>query len=180
MDSGTLLTAAQLFCAAIEAQVTDPAVDVLAQLDLTGAQYAALRYIRLHRDPSGGGLAAGLGISNAAATKTIDRLEAKGLVCRKSDPDDRRAMRIELSPRGLEVADRVASSEQQRFAAIIGRMQPEALNTLRAGLESFLQAALQTPEDIDMICLRCGFDHRDDCPGSLLYRKYTGRPKTGV
>lgn len=180
MDTNMLLTVVQLFCAAIDAQVNEPALDMLAQLDLTGAQYAALRYIRLHRDPNGGGLAGGLGISNAAATKTIDRLEAKGLVLRKPNPDDRRAMRIELSSRGAEVADMVASSEMKRFAGIIDRLQTGELANLRDGLESFLQAALQTPEDIDAICLRCGTLHQEDCPGNLLYRKYAGRSKTGV
>ena len=46
------------------------------------------------------------GLSSGGVTKLIDRLEADGLVVRAlgTYPDDRRATRLELSPRGSQVA----------------------------------------------------------------------------
>ena len=38
-----------------------------------------------------------MGITNAAASQTVDRLVHMGLIMRTEDPDDRRAKRLELT-----------------------------------------------------------------------------------
>ncbi len=45
----------------------------------------------------------GLGIAKSAVTKTVDRLEERGLVVRERDPGDRRTVYGALSPEGNEV-----------------------------------------------------------------------------
>jgi DNA-binding MarR family transcriptional regulator len=44
-------------------------------------------------------------LSSGAMTNRIDRLEAAGLVQRLADPEDRRGVRIALTPAGLTLAD---------------------------------------------------------------------------
>ena len=44
----------------------------------------------------------GLGIAKSAVTKTVDRLEERGLVVRERDPGDRRTVYGALSPAGHE------------------------------------------------------------------------------
>ncbi|MBV8664672.1 MAG: MarR family transcriptional regulator [Hyphomicrobiales bacterium] len=44
-------------------------------------------------------------ISSGAVTKQVDRLEDKALVERLPDPDYQRGFRVQLTPRGVEVAD---------------------------------------------------------------------------
>jgi DNA-binding MarR family transcriptional regulator len=45
-------------------------------------------------------LAARIGTSAPTASRTVDVLDELGLVARSADPDDRRAVRIELTPLG--------------------------------------------------------------------------------
>ena len=45
----------------------------------------------------------GLGIAKSAVTKTVDRLEQRGLLVRERDPGDRRTVYGALSPAGHEV-----------------------------------------------------------------------------
>ena len=45
----------------------------------------------------------GLGVAKSAVTKTVDRLEQRGLVVRERDPDDRRTVYGALTPEGHEV-----------------------------------------------------------------------------
>src|SRR5213593_2722459 len=55
-------------------------------------------------------VAAALGVSRAAATTFIQRLEAKGLVETTPDPEDDRGVRVTLTRHGLEVLLPWASS----------------------------------------------------------------------
>ena len=75
------------------------------------------------------------GLSSGGVTKLIDRLEADGLVVRAlgTYPDDRRATRLVLSPRGSQVARdfaRAVLSEMEAirsgFAELIAATEPIA------------------------------------------------------
>jgi DNA-binding MarR family transcriptional regulator len=50
-------------------------------------------------------LAARIGTSAPTASRTVDVLDDLGLVARSADPDDRRAVRIELTPLGRRLVD---------------------------------------------------------------------------
>ncbi len=55
---------------------------------------------------SAGELSAGTGLSSAATTTLIDRLEHKGFVQRVDDPVDRRRVLVEMTPDGRERVNR--------------------------------------------------------------------------
>ena len=63
-----------------------------------------------------------LGISRAAATTFIQRLEAKGLVETTPDPEDDRGVRVTLTRHGLEVLLRVGQLERRLAARTIEGM----------------------------------------------------------
>lgn len=69
--------------------------DVLAALRRAGAPYAL----------SPGQLATDTLVTSGTITNRIDRLEARGLVTREPDPDDRRGVRVLLTPAGRQVVD---------------------------------------------------------------------------
>jgi DNA-binding MarR family transcriptional regulator len=50
-----------------------------------------------------GALAADLGLSVSTLTRTVDALVARSLVRRIPDPEDRRVLRVELTPRGRKL-----------------------------------------------------------------------------
>src|SRR3954463_16587371 len=53
-----------------------------------------------------GQLAAGTGLPSGAVTGVIDRLERAGFARRVSDPDDRRRVKVEVTPKFYARADR--------------------------------------------------------------------------
>lgn len=67
-------------------------------------------------------IAAALGVSRAAATTFIQRLEAKGFVETNTDPDDDRGVRVTLTRHGLEVLLRVGQLERRLAARTIEGM----------------------------------------------------------
>src|SRR2546429_9975474 len=69
------------------------------QFGVTGGQATLLAQVEKHGTVGLGELAAGEGVSPAAMSKHVDRLEAAGLVTR-TPAGDRRRVDIELTPSG--------------------------------------------------------------------------------
>ncbi len=66
-------------------------------------------------------LAARIGTSAPTASRTVDVLDELGLVARSADPDDRRAVRIELTPLGRRARRRAQGARDGRLRAGRGR-----------------------------------------------------------
>src|SRR6267143_7190732 len=72
-------------------------------------------------------VASEVGVSRAAATTFIQRLEAKGFVETTPDPGDDRGVRVTLSRHGLEVLLRVGQLERRLAARTIEVMPASAI-----------------------------------------------------
>lgn len=141
-------------------------VEPLLQSDdeLTSSQLLALRYILLHPDCALSALAGGLGISNPAATKVMDRLERKGLVVRVQGVD-RRQVKAVLTQRGKEVAEAHLQLQANSYSSLFRSMSPSEVDSLQAGLEAVVSAAVRQWPDWEQLCLRCGTGcAKGDCP----------------
>ncbi len=90
-------------------------------LDLTRAQWRVLAQLRRREGINQRALAAILEIENITLTRHIDRLEAKGLVERRADPNDRRARILHLKRKTKPVLGKMRTlSEQTRAEALQG------------------------------------------------------------
>lgn len=68
-----------------------------------------------------------LGVSRAAATTFIQRLEARGLVETTPHPDDDRGVRVSLTRRGLDVLVRLGQLERRLAARVVDGMPASSL-----------------------------------------------------
>jgi DNA-binding MarR family transcriptional regulator len=71
-------------------------------------------------------------------TGLVDRLEKEGLVVRKEDPEDRRSLKISLTPRGREVVEEVVPAVveyNQRIRSIIPENDAHAFERALEALE---------------------------------------------
>lgn len=152
--------------------------DVPRQFELSPVQFAAMRYVDLHEQPNLGAIAEALAVSNAAATKLVDRLVRRGYMRRAEGAVDRRARQLSLTPEGAALLAAAADETMRRMEEILDRLPAEIREDLRRGLEGFLAAALRTPEDVRRICLRCGREHMRSCPGDRLYEELGGGART--
>ncbi|HSC58673.1 MAG TPA: MarR family transcriptional regulator, partial [Gemmatimonadales bacterium] len=66
----------------------------------------------------------------------IDRLEARGLVGRTRDPDDRRAVMIRLTPAGRELVDRLDAPVDEMHRKQLSHLGADRLQELIALLEA--------------------------------------------
>lgn len=86
-------------------------------------------------------LAATLGISKSAVTKTVDRLEERGWVTRNRDPRDRRTVHATLTPAGAQEFARAQPVYRAAVGQFIGGpLSGEDLRQLRRLLATILAA----------------------------------------
>jgi len=84
----------------------------------------------------------GLMLSSAGITSRLDRLEKRGLVKRSPDPEDRRAVLVELTATGRKVLEEAVAANTKSEAALLSSMSAreiaalgKLLRKLLAGLE---------------------------------------------
>jgi len=80
-----------------------------------------------------GDLAAKVELSSAAMTNRLDRLESAGLIRRVPDPNDRRAVQVELTKDGKALYARAVEAQAAKEAIVAAALDPrqqEQLNDL--------------------------------------------------
>jgi DNA-binding MarR family transcriptional regulator len=80
---------------------------------------------------SAGELANATGLSSAATTTLLDRLERKGFTRRTPDTADRRRVLVELTPRGRDVLGQLYGPLAVEGARLLERFSDEELAKLR-------------------------------------------------
>ena len=88
---------------------------------------------------SAGELSEGTGLSSAATTTLIDRLERKGFVERVRDPDDRRRVLVRMTPDGRERVGRYYGPIVTEGNALFADATDEQLAQMRDWLEAARQ-----------------------------------------
>lgn len=115
---------------------------VLAALQLTPLEFAVLRRLDATDGQRLTDIGAELLCVKSTITRVVDRLEADGLALRTPDPDDRRAQRLLLTPRGVVVRDEAARLHDESVERRLGMLAPGEQQQLRVLLHK-LRTALQ-------------------------------------
>ena len=110
----------------------------LAELGLTFAQAHALRILDPERPLPMSTLAKELACDASNVTGIADRLEARGLIERRSAEGDRRVRVLALTPAGVELRDRVLEL-MRRPPAAIAALAPADQRALRDILRRALE-----------------------------------------
>jgi MarR family transcriptional regulator for hemolysin len=79
-------------------------------------------------------LAAAVGIEGPTLTHHLDRMEKAGLIARARDPQDRRAVRVEMTPAGDELFLKLAKAAQSFDARLRDGVSEKKLDEFRAVL----------------------------------------------
>ena len=85
-----------------------------------------------------GALGDELGLTPRNMTALVDSMEQEGLVARKADPTDRRAVMVELTDLGLRTADDLLEPRIKELAALFDPLAPVDQERLLASLRILL------------------------------------------
>jgi DNA-binding MarR family transcriptional regulator len=124
--------------------------------DLTFTQLRALSVLqRGHVRVTELGEALGIGL--AAASTLADRMAQRRFIVRRSDPDDGRIVRLELSSRGRALIEHLERGRTEHFGKLIGRMTPSEREALKTTLRAFVRLTAEhaiTKETHGLIAIR--------------------------
>jgi DNA-binding MarR family transcriptional regulator len=144
---------------------------------LTRSQFCFLKLITVNTDLQVGELARCLGVSPAASSKNLDRLEKLGLVRREASDQDRRVILLKATRSGERLVQKYERHKAALLAPVIDSLGHEKTELLCDLLEEvcgdMLERALVPRES----CLRCAGYYRPDCSFEKIQGECALRPR---
>jgi len=108
--------------------------------EITPGQLRALVILSSQGAQRAGVLAQMLGVHPSTFTRTVDRLAAGGWVTRSENPDSRREVLVELTPRGERAVAAVTRGRRRELAQVLATLPPQEQRRVVEGFEIFAQA----------------------------------------
>jgi DNA-binding MarR family transcriptional regulator len=110
----------------------------MAPFNVTGQQAALLLRCSVAPDATPSQLAPWLGTDNAGITRLLDRLEAKGLIERRVNPADRRAIVVQPTPTGRALVPDLVPAFREVIAQLLAGFSADELPVLESLLRRLL------------------------------------------
>jgi DNA-binding MarR family transcriptional regulator len=146
---------------------------------LTRSQFCFLKLIAAKSDLQVGQLARALGVSPAAASKSLDRLEKLGLVYRDSSDQDRRVILLKATTAGKKLVGEYEALKAAHLMPVIESLGREKTEQLCELLEEVCGAVLARAENPRETCLRCAGYYLPECAFEEHQGECAMRPKKG-
>jgi DNA-binding MarR family transcriptional regulator len=130
---------------------------------LTVSQLKVLKLVSLSGDYKIGDVAAFLGISNAAASKAVDKLVRRMLLRRSEGEVDRRAIHLSVTGPGRRLLEAHETATKQKLGEILSGTSPEVLSQLTRLLDQVSARIIAYSAHTDDVCVQCGIYFRERC-----------------
>jgi len=102
----------------------------ILDMDLTLLELCVVRELSCHKELGMSEVGKALSVNLRTLTRIVDKLVKKDLVVRKPNPDDRRVVRISLTPKGNRASYMLEQEKRKRVEAFLRRMTFDERRTL--------------------------------------------------
>jgi DNA-binding MarR family transcriptional regulator len=157
------LGSAQVFALALVNVLEARILREVAGTQLTSPQMKVLKLVAQARVKSIGDIAKVLGVSDPAASKTVDRLVRRKLVRRTESEADRRANQLALTASGSRIIAEYEAARNRRLAQIFREVPPEDLEKTAALLDRVAASIVTHAQNPEEVCLQCGVYLKERC-----------------
>jgi DNA-binding MarR family transcriptional regulator len=165
------IASAHVFTTAVNDAIEEGILKEIAEPAISVSQLKLLKLVRVRQAQSIGDVAAFLGISNAAASKAVDRLVRRRLLRRQEGEDDRRLIRLSLTDESRLFLANYDAARERRLKDVFGEIPIEELCRGAALLDRLSARIVEFTAESGELCLQCGIHFREEC----LMRKMLGR-----
>ncbi|WP_321914230.1 MULTISPECIES: MarR family winged helix-turn-helix transcriptional regulator [unclassified Paraburkholderia] len=119
----------------------------VAELGVTSQQASILFMVATGKCTLAAELAREYGIDASAVTRLVDRLEKRGLLKRVRSSEDRRAVRLALTPEGLAIAARMPAIFRSVTEHLSAGFTPEEVGFLKSMLRRILSNSCEASQN---------------------------------
>jgi DNA-binding MarR family transcriptional regulator len=117
----------------------------LAEHGVTVSQWAVLITVYRGDATTTRAVSRYLDIDVGAVSRLVDRLIAKGLMSRESDPDSKRILRLALTEQGRDLAPRLAEIADRNDAHFFAALTPDQRRQLEHWIRNLVGTTSPTP-----------------------------------
>jgi len=166
------LSSARVFAWSVREILEKTVLSEVAGEKLTFSQLKLL-YLVAHTDEhtTVGDGAAFLGVSNAAASKAVDKLVRRRLLRRSEVQADRRSSQLSLTEASRKLLEAYEAARNEKAARAFAQFSPDELERASELLDRLAGAIVNPTSDPAHVCLQCEIYYRDHCRFGELGRR---------
>ena len=165
------LGSTQVFAKAVNNVVEKRLLRAVAGNQVTFSQFRLLKLVALTDSHNISDVAAFLGVSSAAASKTVDKLVRRGLLLRREGETDRRAIELLLTPPSRRLLAEYEATKRRKLTKLFRQFPTEDLRRTAELLDRLSAGIVNHSARPEEVCLQCGIYYRERC----LVRELVGR-----
>jgi DNA-binding MarR family transcriptional regulator len=177
------LGSATVFASTVREVIERKLLEEITRADLTLPQFRLLKLVAMTDAQTIGDVARFLGISNAAASKAVDKLVRRKLLRRTEAEADRREIRLALTEASRTLLETYDARRDEKLAGVFRDFDRAALEECAALLDRLSAGIVNTGADPEELCLQCGIYYRQKCIVRQLSKRncfYHGRGKRAL
>jgi MarR family transcriptional regulator, 2-MHQ and catechol-resistance regulon repressor len=156
------LGSAHVFATTVDDVIEAGLLRDVAGDQVTVSQLKLLKLVAITDAQTIGDVALFLGVSNAAASKAVDKLVRRKLLRRDEGEQDRRVIHLSLTAASRRMLETYDAAKQHKLQHIFEKFSEEDLRRT-AELLDRLSAGIVEHNEKDEICLQCGIYFRERC-----------------
>ncbi len=157
------LGSAHVFASAITDIIEQRLLERVAEGQVTASQVNVLKLVAMTDAYTLGDVASFLRVSNAAASKSVDRLVRRNLLRRTEDQKDRRVMHLHLTRASRRLLTAYENARQHKLRSIFVQFPQEELRRASELLDRLSADIVDHTSNAEELCLKCGIYFRERC-----------------
>jgi DNA-binding MarR family transcriptional regulator len=165
------LGSTQVFTSSVNEVIEARLLREVGPPQLTFSQFKLLKLVALTDAQTIGDVAAFLRVSNAAASKAVDKLVRQGLLVRKEAQSDRRAIQLSLTASSRQVLAAYNAAKDRKLSSVFREFRAEDLQRTADLLDRLSAGIVDHTAREEDICLQCGIYYRKKCLVRQLVRR---------
>jgi DNA-binding MarR family transcriptional regulator len=145
---------------------------------LTRTQFCLLKLSTVNAELHLSEVARYLGVTPAAMTKNVDKLERLGLVSRSMSEMDRRSILLNATPAGFDMVRDYEAFKESRIVPVVASLDEDELEDLCDLLEGLCVDLVRHGHPATGRCMRCAGYYSADCLVGLEMGDCALRPRS--
>ena len=157
------LGSAHVFATTVADVIEEELLKEISDNLITISQMKLLKLVNLTEAQTIGDVAAFLGVSNAAASKAVDKLVRMMLLRRTEGETDRRSIHLSLTQPSRRLLSAYDTAREQKLREIFKDFEPGELQQVALLLDRLSANIIEHSAKMEQMCLQCGIYFREKC-----------------